>query len=204
LVDSTSVYTTFVIAFFTIDVIPWILLFAVQRSGGPKEAWYRLRNIPYFQAYILNELDKVERRLVKLKDFHHSSAAHIEVPGRGDYGTPQNSDERFLNPHSAPAGFYNWDDYRPIPVHGREPDVTKNGVLVHKPKCPPMTVHSAYKDDRIEQLHKINVKTTKWKWGFYGLAIFLTLLAAGLAAYYSYYFGINTACAVHAHNVNCG
>jgi len=204
LVDSTGIYTTFVIAFFTIDVIPWILLFAVQRSGGPKEAWYRLRNIPYFQAYILNELDKVERRLVKLKDFHHSSAAHITVPGRGDYMTPANSDERFLNPHSAPAGFYNWEDARPIPVHGREPDINKNGVLVHKPKCPPMNVHAAYKDDRIEQLHKINVKTSKLRWGLYGLAILLTLVGVIITAYYSYYFGVNIACAVHAHNVACG
>jgi len=77
-------------------------------------------------------------------------------------------------------------------------------VVVAGAPIDPLLIDSAFNTEIIEKFNELgNAPPSKLKWGLMGFAIFFIIILAGLAVYYSYYFGINIACAVHAHNVNC-
>jgi hypothetical protein len=116
----------------------------------------------------------------------------------GEYFVPTRGDEMFDNPNGAPAAIYNWDDCRPIPVFGREPDaLAADGKLVPKAKIDPMLVHQAYKNDFLERRHRLNIRQGNLKWGIFGFLIAITVILAFTSVFYTYYFGINVNCALH-------
>src|SRR6266571_892958 len=152
-----------------------------NRMGGWPEAWYRVRGITYRQFYVI-----LPNRQIGPKD------------KTGEYFVPTRGEEMFNNPHGAPAGLWNWDDVRPIPIFGREPDVvTASGVLVPKAKVDPMLVHAAYSNDALERRHKLNVKSGNLKWGLFGTILLLSFILSFAAVFYTYYFGVNVNCALH-------
>lgn len=139
---------------------------------------------------------------MKQSDLKIGSAARAEIQltktVTGDYLIPTQGDEMFDNPNGAPSSLYNWDDARPIPVFGREPDaLAADGRLVPKAKIPPMLVHRAYVNDFLERRHKLNIKQGNLKWGIFGFLIALAVIFDFAILFYSYYFGINVNCALH-------
>jgi len=174
-----------------------------NRMGGWPEAWYRVRGITYRQFYVILPNRRIGRYLMKESQLKIGSAARGEIQigakdKTGEYFVPTRGEEMFNNPHGAPAGLWNWDDVRPIPIFGREPDVvTASGVLVPKAKVDPMLVHAAYSNDALERRHKLNVKTGNLKWGLFGTLLLFSFILSFAAVFYTYYFGINVNCALH-------
>jgi len=173
-----------------------------NRLGGWPEAWYRVRGISYREWYVFLPNRRIGRFLKPESELKIGSAARIELQltkdKTGDYYVPTRSDEMFNNPNGAPAALYNWDDVRPIPVFGREPDaLAADGKLVPKAKIDPMLVHAAYKNDVLERRHKLNIRQGNLKWGIFGFLIALTLIFEFAVLYEVVLYGINMNCALH-------
>ena len=78
-------------------------------------------------------------------------------------------------------------------------------VVVAGAPIDPLLIDSAFETKIIEDFNDLGKPPpSKLKWGMMGFAILLIIILGIISIYYSYYFGINTACAVHAHGVNCG
>jgi len=88
--------------------------------------------------------------------------------------------------YGGPQWVYNYNDSRPIVLE-------QTGDPID-----PTVIHSAFENKSIEAFNHLNEKKSKFSWGMMGIAIVLIILLAGISAYYSYYFGINNACAVHS------
>jgi hypothetical protein len=175
---------------------------AWNRAGGWPEAWWRVTNTAYRQFYVILPNRRIGRPLVKESDLKIGSAARAQIQitkeKKGDYGVPTEGDEMFQNPHGAPASLHNWDDFRPIPVFGREPDANKaDGTTIPKAKIDPFLIHKAYENDLLERRHKLNQKTSNLKWGVFGFLIVVAVMLAFASVFYTYYFGVNVNCALH-------
>ncbi|HEX9240517.1 MAG TPA: hypothetical protein VF910_07700 [Candidatus Bathyarchaeia archaeon] len=173
-----------------------------NKLGAWPEGWYRIRQIPYRQLYVFTPNRRIDRYLKRESELKIGSAARAELSitkdKTGEYFIPTRGDEMFDNPNGAPASLYNWDDVRPIPVFGREPDaLAADGKLVPKAKIDPMLVHQAYKNDFLERRHKLNVHQSNLKWGLFGFLIAFTVILAFASLFYTYYFGVNVNCALH-------
>lgn len=153
-----------------------------NRAGGWPIAYYRLRGIDYFQAYVIQSNRKIARPTIKEKDIQHHSPAKFTWKG-GDYLIPTKDAERFANPFNAPAALYEFDDSRPVPVFDRT-----------APKCDPLLIHAGFNNDLTVKFGRLGVKMKKADQAFLVILVMVAVMAAVLAAYYSY----NAACAVHS------
>ena len=190
-------------SFGTALVFYFIVNAAWNAAGGWPEAWYRVRHIDYRQFYVIAPNRRILRPLVRESDLKVGGSARAEIQitkeKTAEYGVPTSADEMFNNPHGAPASLHNWDDYRPIPVFGREPNaLTADGTSIPKAKIDPMLIHAAYKNDVLERRHRLNIKTSNLKWGIFGFMIVIAVILSFAAVYYSIYYGLNNACALHS------
>lgn len=163
-------------------------LFLFRRAGGWPEAFYIMFNIDYFQPYILQANDKIRRYFIRMSKVRTHSAAMFTVgkdENAADYLLPVTNDEKFANPHNAPAGFYNHDDSRPVPVKNRSAE-----------KVDPVVIHTAFNNDALEKLNSPEAqrKALRQQTTILVLLLFVTFMAAMISAYYAY----NTACAAHS------
>lgn len=175
---------------------------AWNRLGGWPEAWYRVTGTTYRQLYVFLPNRRIGRFLKKESELKVGSAARAELQitkeKKGDFMIPTEGNEMFNNPAGAPASIYNWDDVRPIPIFGREPDANKaDGTTVPKAKIDPFLIHKAYENDLLERRHKLNQKSSNVKWGIFGFLIALSVMLSFAAVFYTYYFGVNLNCALH-------
>jgi len=97
--------------------------------------------------------------------------------------------------YGAPNWVYAYNDAAPLAL---TPGQYKDGKWTSVEPFDPTVINSAFENKSIEAFNHLNAKQSKFSWGMMGLAIVLIILLAGISAYYSYYFGINNACAVHS------
>lgn len=171
-------------------------------AGGWPEAWYRVTGTSYRAFYIIMSNRRIQPFLKKDSELKVGSAARASIQitkeKTGDYGVPTEGDEIFDNPHGAPSSIHNWDDFRPIPIFGREPDAIKaDGSMVPKAKIDSFLIHKAYENDMLERRHKLTVKSSKVKWGIFGFLIALTLIFEFAVLYEVILYGVNMNCALH-------
>ena len=172
----------YVLVFFYIGIKLW------QRIGGWPEGYYILAGIDYFQAYIIQANMKVRRELIKMSKVRTHSAAIFSI-GKGDnavdYVMPTRDVEKFANPHNAPAGIYNHDDPRAIPVKDREIQ-----------KVDPNLLHTVLNNDALEKLNtpEAQRKALRQQTTILVLLGFIAFMASMISAYYAY----NAACAAHS------
>lgn len=163
-------------------------LFLFRRAGGWPEGFYIMFGIDYFQPYIIQANDKIRRYFVRMSKVRTHSEAIFSI-GKGkdalDYVMPTRDVEKFANPHNAPAGLYNHDDPRAIPVKNREIE-----------KVDPAVLHTVLSNDALEKLNtpERDRKALKQQTTILVLLLFVTFMAAMISAYYAY----NTACAAHS------
>jgi hypothetical protein len=153
-----------------------------QRMGGWPEAYYRIRGWDYFAPYIFAANKRIIRKIIPAQKWTKTQPPFFKWEG-GDYQIASKDNELFANPRNAPAGAYNYDDARPIPVFNRTDD-----------KSPPQLINAAFSNNALERYHKLNEKKQSGKVAMEFLVLMLILLFSALAMYYSY----NTACAIHS------
>lgn len=173
-----------------------------NRLGGWPEAWYRVTGTSYRQLYVILPNRRIGRFLRKESELLIGSAARAEIQftkeKKGEYFIPTRGEEMFNNPAGAPASLHNWDDTRPIPLFGREPDaLSADGSLIPKAKIDPMLIHQAFKNDVLERRHKLNVKQSNLKWGIFGFLIAIGVIFDFAIVYYTIFYGVNVNCALH-------
>jgi hypothetical protein len=162
-------------------------LFLFRKAGGWPEGFYILFGIDYFQPYIIQANAKIRRYFVKMSQVRTHSAAMFTIgkgKDAGDYLMPTEDDEKFNNPHNAPAALYEYGDSRPIPIKNRSSE-----------KVDPVLVHTAFNNDALEKLNDPSRRHPKRvQTGVLVFLLFVAILMAMLSAYYSY----NAACAAHS------
>lgn len=75
-------------------------------------------------------------------------------------------------------------------------------IIAGKP-IDPMLIHAAFQNKSIEAFNKLGDKPNKFRWGLLGFVIAVIFIITAFNLLYTYYYGVNIACAVHAQGVQC-
>ena len=162
----------------------WIIINQqIGKQGGMKIVLWRVLGIRWFQRAERQPDGSIIRGAYRWKIIKTHSLPSYTIKGKTWFvGGPKESGRVF----GAPQWVYNYNDARPVPLeHTGDP-------------IDPTLIHSAFQNKSIEAFNKLNEKPATFKWGMMALAIILTMIFAGLAVYYTYYFGYNANCALHS------
>ena len=206
---------------YTLIAIIFVLAFAsriINQQGGAKIVMWRLRGVPWFLHTQIGPDGNTIRKPLPMKIVKTHSLPSYEFQGKTWFtGGAQETARVF----GGPQWLYNYNDARPVPRYHiavkmveveekqKNPDGSETTVKSMKPvviagkPIDGMLIHAAFENKSIEAFNHLSDKPKKFTWGVFGIIIALVLILSIVTAYYSYYFGVNIACAVHAHGVNC-
>ena len=178
-----------------ISFIPYMLVFVaigamriINMLGGMKEAWWRIRGIPYFAAWFFGPDGEPERQIFKYKDITTHSPAGFDYAG-GRYFINENGTST-AKYHGRMAWLYNWDEAEPIPFRN-----WKAGS-----RWQPDLIKKAFKTIIVRDMHRLGEEAkTKTGMNVAKILVFGIIIAIGII---SLYFSYNAFCGNHP--TSCG
>src|SRR5690348_358374 len=172
-IDATTFYGI-------VFVVIWAMA-TVNKQGGLKIVLWRIRGKRGFLITMIEPDKKVTRKPLPMKIVHNSTPRFSLDDGEYFTGGPDETAYAF----GMPNWVYMRGDSRPLKLQ-------HSGELMSASK-----IHSAFTDDSIERFNGLKQKQSKVnnKLLMY-LLIFILILTAA-SAMYSYYYGLNTNCALH-------
>jgi len=171
-IDATTFYIIIFAVVFT--------MVQVSKQGGIKIVLWRIRGKRGFIMTMIEPDNKAFRKPLPMKIVHNS------VPrfafGEGEYFTGGPDETIYV--FGMPNWVYERGDSRPRKLKGQ-------GELMSASK-----IHSAFEDDAIERFNGLKQKKGPNPKLMLYLMIFVLVLTAA-SVMYSYYYGVNTNCALH-------
>lgn len=215
--------------FYTAVFIILALVITVGKNGGPKVVLYRVLGVSAFFRAEKQPDGTARRSFHRMKIVTTGILPRYNLKSRDGqirtwFAGRANETIRVFG---YPQWVYNHNDARPLPmehvkvvdkeieqtVREKQSDGTTKEVIqkrvvpvvVAGAPIDGLLIHSGFETKVIEEFNELGKpQQSRFKWGMMAFVLLFILILSGLAVYYSYYFGINTACAVHAHGVNCG
>ena len=191
----------------------------VNSQGGAQIVLWRIRGVPWFLHTQIQPDGNTLRKALPMKIVKTHSLPQYTFQGKTWF---TGGAEETARVWGGPQWLYNYNDSRPVPrYHVRVKMVeveetvkladgtetkskTMKPVVIAVKPIDPTLIHSAFENKSIEAFNKLSDKpASKVKWGLLGFAIFVILILSAFSVLYTYYYGVNIACAVHAHGVNC-
>jgi hypothetical protein len=179
-----------VTTFYVFGFLLVMALITINRQGGFKIVTWRIMGIRWFMRVEKQPDGTAKRSAHRWKGLvkEHSIPSY----SLGEKTWFVGDEKSTVRVFGGPQWVYKYNDSRPI-------------LLEHEGDAiDPAVIHSAFENKSIEAFNGLNRKPDRFRWGMMGLAIIIIVILSALSAYYSYYFGINNACAVHAHGIACG
>ncbi len=163
-----------------------------NRLGGPQEAYYRIRRLPYFIDYIRGPDRRWRKHIFPLSMIQHHSPAMYEY-GRGNYLVPETEASQSSN--GAPLYFHNWDDTRPIPTD-LDSKMLPDGTVVkeYRDRIPPEVIKAGFSAKIAADIHRQGEQAKPSKLAWY---IVFGLMIVVLIQLVNTYYGYNVNCALH-------
>lgn len=190
----------------------------VNQQGGLQIVLWRIRGVPWFLHTQIGPDGNTIRKPLKMKIVKTHSLPSYEFQGKTWFTGGAQETARV---YGGPQWLYNYNDARPVPRYHvqtkmveveekqKNPDGSETTIKTIKPvviagkPIDPMLIHSAFENKSIEAFNHLSDKPKKFTWGIFAFVITIILIVSIFNLVYSYYYGVNIACAVHAHGVNC-
>lgn len=207
---------------YTLTGIVFFLILAgrvINQQGGMQIVWWRIWGTRWFMRVEKQPDGTAVRKAYKWKGrVKEHSLPMYEHNGKDWFvGTAKET----VRVYGGPQWVYNYNDSRPLPLEHLEmkmveveekqknPDGSETTVKSLKPMViagapiDPMLIHAGFENKSIEAFNHLSDKPRKLTWGILGFVITIILIVSIFNLVYTYYYGVNIACAIHAHGVNC-
>lgn len=190
----------------------------VNSQGGALIVFWRIIGRKWFLHTQIGPDGNTTRKALPMKIVKTHSVPTYEFQGKEWFVGGEDETARI---YGGPQWVYRYNDARPLPLRqieskmvevkekmkeadGTEREVTKMVPMVVAGKpIDPTLINAAWRNKSIEAFNKLGDKPNKFRWGLLGFVIAVIFIITAFNLLYTYYYGVNIACAVHAQGVQC-